>query len=143
MDVQERAAIAEVEHAAQAWAVAIQRRDLPSLEGLLAAEYVLQAPGLGRMPRASWLTALPDYEITSYSFDEIRVHMYGETAVMQSRYRQQATYRGEDRSGELFLTDVWVRRHGRWQVVARHSCFAPPVASVPVASAASSRRSEV
>ena len=53
----------------------------------------------------------------------MRVNVYGETAVMRSHYKQHATVQGKDRSGELLLTDVWVKRDGRWQVVARHSSF--------------------
>lgn len=40
---------------------------------------------------------------------------------MRSRYEQQATVFGEDRSGAMLVTDVWVKRDGRWQVVARHT----------------------
>jgi hypothetical protein len=45
--------------------------------------------------------------------------------MVRARYRQQATVAGQDRSGAFLLTDVWVRRDGRWQVVTRHSSHVP------------------
>ena len=51
-------------------------------------------------------------------------HIYGDTAVSNSRYLQKATYKGEALSGAFYLTDVWVKRDDRWQAVTRHSSFA-------------------
>ena len=47
--------------------------------------------------------------------------VYGNTAVVVSRYRQTAKLGNRDASGELRITDVWVRRDGRWQIVRRHA----------------------
>ena len=127
MEDEDRAAEAENEERAHEWATAIRAREAAALERLVADEYVPQAPGIGRMPRAAWLhAALHAYEISSFAFDDVLIHVYGDTAVMQSRHQQQASFEGEDRSGALFVTDVWVRLAGRWQVAARHSSFAPP-----------------
>ncbi|MBA3393287.1 MAG: nuclear transport factor 2 family protein [Deltaproteobacteria bacterium] len=112
---------AEIRAAATAWAEAIQRRDVEAASRILGDEYALMAPGLGEMPRAKWLEGLPMYVVHSYEHTDVRVHVYGETAVMRSRYKQQATVFGKDRSGEMLVTDVWVKRDGRWQVVARHT----------------------
>ena len=120
-DVAKVQAEAEVRAAATAWAEAIQRRDVEAAGRFLGAEYALMAPGLGEMPRAKWLESLPSYVVHSYEHTDVRVHVYGETAVMRSRYKQQATVFGKDRSGEMLVTDVWVKRDDRWQVVARHS----------------------
>lgn len=114
---------AEVRTAFDAWSNAIARRDVAAAEAFLAPEYALMAPGIGEMPRDKWLAALPDYVIQSYEFSDVKLQIYGETAVVRSRYRQQATVFGKDRSGAMLVTDVWVKRDGRWQVVARHTSF--------------------
>jgi len=36
-------------------------------------------------------------------------------------YQQTALLYGEPRSGDFLITDVWARRNGSWQVVARSS----------------------
>ena len=111
----------EVREAAQRWSDAIANRDVATAEQILGPEYALMAAGLGEMPRDKWLAALPEYVIHSYSFDDVKLHVYGDTAVMRSRYHQNATVFGKDRSGAMLVTDVWVKRGGRWQVVARHT----------------------
>ncbi len=113
----------EIRTASAAWADAIARRDVVAVEHILGAEYSLMAPGLGEMPRATWIASLPEYVVHSYAFHDIRIYVYGEAAVMRSRYEQRATVFGKDRSGEMLVTDVWVKRDGRWQVVARHTSF--------------------
>jgi ketosteroid isomerase-like protein len=111
----------EVRAAAVAWSDAIQRRDVEACERILGAEYALRTSGLREMPRATWLASLPEYVVHSYAFTAITVDVYGETAVMRSTYTQSATVFGVDRSGEMLVTDVWVKRDGRWQVVVRHT----------------------
>ena len=116
----------EVRAASAALNDVILRRDVKAAELILGAEYSLMAPGSGETPRAKWLATLPDYVVHSFEFNDVKVNVYGETAVMRSRYKQSATVFGKDRSGELLLTDVWVKRDGRWQIVARHSSFLEP-----------------
>lgn len=116
----------EVRAAAAAWSDAIYRRDVEAAGNFLAPEYALMAPGIGEMPRDRWLELLPLYVIESYEFSNIRVQAYGDFAVMRSRYSQKAIVAGKDRSGSLLITDAWVCRNGRWQVVARHSSFVEP-----------------
>ena len=58
---------------------------------------------------------------TAPEFLDVRVRVYGDTAVMTSRNLLRATFDGKDWSGDHALTDVWVRRDGCWQIVRRHS----------------------
>jgi ketosteroid isomerase-like protein len=113
----------EVRAASTAWTDAICRRDVDAASLILGAEYALMATGIGEMPRAAWLATLPDYVTHAIEFFDVRIHVYGDTAVMRSRCKQSATVFGADRSGEMLVTDVWVKRDGRWQVVARHTSF--------------------
>ncbi len=111
----------EILRRANEWMEAVRQKDIEALESMLAREYMLQAPGIGRMPRDQWLGAIDVYDIRSFEFDDVQVHIYESTAVMRSRYTQEATYQGGDRSAEFLVTDVWNRRDGRWQVVTRHT----------------------
>ncbi len=111
----------ELRAASSDLAAIIERRDVAAAERILGAEYALRAPGIGEMPRAQWLAALPEYVVHSSELNDVRIDVYGETGLMRSRYKQHATVFGKDRSGELLMTDVWVKRDGRWQIVARHT----------------------
>jgi hypothetical protein len=65
--------------------------------------------------------------LVSYVPDEMRVYLYDDTAVVFGRVT--TTYRnkeGKEGSSQSRFTDVFVRRDGRWQLVAGHSSRIPP-----------------
>jgi hypothetical protein len=49
------------------------------------------------------------------------VDVFGDTGVIHARYSQVANFESTNLSNVFRLTDIWARRDGRWQVVARHS----------------------
>lgn len=103
---------------------AVQEHDRKRLDELLGAEFSLQGAA-GELDRDAFLEAASGpYEIADYAYDEIDPEVYGNTAVLVSRYRQRASLAGRDLTHELRVTDVWVRRHGRWQIVRRHATIA-------------------
>jgi ketosteroid isomerase-like protein len=105
----------------------VQRHDTDRLEQLLAREFKLVGRTGRAWPRREWLEkAAGPYEIDDFSFEEIDVDVYGDTAVLHCRYRQQGRLDGSDLSGTFILTDVWVRRYARWQLAHRHSTLEPP-----------------
>lgn len=100
---------------------AVVRHDRERLEELLAAEFTLNGAA-GVLDRDEFLEAAAGpYRIDEFSYDELDPEVYGNTAVCVSRYRQVARLDGRDVSGDLHMTDVWVRRDGRWQIVRRHA----------------------
>lgn len=100
---------------------AVQEHDRARLEELLADEFTLDGAA-GRLDRDGLLEASAGaYEIEDFAYEEIDPDVYGATAVVVSRYRQQASLDGRDLSMRLRMTDVWVRRDGRWQIVRRHA----------------------
>jgi ketosteroid isomerase-like protein len=126
--VGERTVEEEILGAEREWLDAIRGKDAARCERILAPEYTLFTVGpwgAGHLPRARWLEVLRDYDLAEARFDEHRVLSFGDVAVFQARYWQRATVRGADRSGEMLLTDVWVRKGGSWQVVARQTTPSP------------------
>ena len=108
----------------QAWAQAVKERDLPFLDQLLDSEFTLTTgrPGFEVATRRQYLDVTRDrYVIDWFAFEQLEVRVYGEAAVVRSRYRQRGTMDGADRSTAYLMTDVWVRRGGRWIPVARHA----------------------
>jgi hypothetical protein len=104
----------------------VQRHDLDRLEQLLGREFKLVGRTGRGWSRHDWLEkAAGPYEIDDFSFEEIDVDLYGDTAILHSRYHQSARLDGGDLSHAFILTDVWVRRAGRWQLVHRHSTIDP------------------
>jgi len=103
---------------------AVHEHDLPKLEQLLAAEFTLNGAA-GELDREAFLEAASGpYEIDDWAYEEIDPETYGDTAVIVSRYRQTARLDGRDLSFPMHVTDIWVRRDGRWQIVRRHGTIA-------------------
>ena len=107
------------------WATAIQHQDTAAMSRFLTDSYVLaiavQGQPLQLVPRDAWLSALKDYQTESFHVDDSRVHVYGATAVVYMLFTQKASVRGQDRSGQFAITDIWVKQAASWQVAERHS----------------------
>jgi hypothetical protein len=104
-------------------AEAVKARDIPLLERHLGQEFTLTTgrPGAEVRSRSEWLDVTrDDYVVDSFDFDDLVVQAYGDFAVVRSRYRQAGSMAAQDRSGAYLMTDAWVRRDERWQLVARH-----------------------
>ena len=100
---------------------AVQEHDPKRLETMLASEFTLLGAA-GELDRAGLLEAATgSYEIEDFAYEEIDPEVYGNTALVVSRYRQTARFDGRDVSARLHMTDVWIRRGGRWQIVRRHA----------------------
>jgi hypothetical protein len=100
---------------------AVQTHDVGRLETLLAREFTLLGAA-GELDRTGLLEAAADrYKIDSFGYEEIDTEIYGNTAVIVSRYSQTGRLDGRDVSAEMHVTDIWVRREARWQVVRRHA----------------------
>ena len=114
---------AQVEQAAREWMAAATRRDLDACGGFLGEEFTMVTNRGSHIDKAQWLHNMGQRVGGDEppQFLDVQVRVYGDTALMTSRNVLRATFDGKDWSGELYLTDVWVRRDGRWQVVRRHA----------------------
>ena len=100
---------------------AVAEHDVGALERMLAAEFTLQGAA-GQLDREEFLAAAGGpYEIDEFAYEEIDPEIYGNTAVLVSRYSQVARFGGRDLSRRMNVTDIWTRRDGRWQIVRRHA----------------------
>ena len=123
---------AQVEQTAKAWMEVAERRDRSALERFLADEFTMVTNRGSLIDKGQWLENMLERvgrDVTLPEFLDVRVRVYGDAALMTSRNILWATFDGKDWSGELYLTDVWVRRDGRWQLVRRHASNLVPGAS--------------
>jgi hypothetical protein len=103
---------------------AVSEHDLARLDQLLAAEFTLQGAA-GQLDRIEFLEAAAGpYEIDEFAYEQIDPEIYGNTAVLVSRYSQVARFEGRDLTHRMHVTDIWTRRDARWQVVRRHATIA-------------------
>ncbi len=103
---------------------AVSEHDLVRLGELLADEFTLQGAA-GQLDRRAFVDAAAGpYEIDEFAYEEIDPEIYGNTAVLVSRYSQVARLEGRDLTHRMNVTDIWTRRDGRWQIVRRHATVA-------------------
>jgi hypothetical protein len=103
---------------------AVSEHDVDRLERLLASEFTLQGAA-GQLDRAAFLEAAAGpYEIDEFRYEEIDPEVYGNTAVLVSRFHQVARLDGRDLTHRMHVTDIWTRREARWQIVRRHATVA-------------------
>ena len=104
------------------WVNAIVTKDTATLDRILAEDFNGTTPEAFDYPKTM---AIDDIKTGAYSVDsmvlnDVSVNTYGDTAVSFTSQQEKSRYAGKDRSGHYRFTDVWVKRDGRWQVVASH-----------------------
>ena len=101
------------------------RRDKAYFEKIEADEFIFTDSGGGLTNKTEDVSSFDkpagENKLVSYTPDEMKVTVYGDTAVVTGRFT--SIYRGP--KGEATLrsrfTDVFVKKNGRWQIVAGHS----------------------
>ncbi len=114
----------------KSFARAIKSQDTMQTKHFQADTYFLAYTVQG-MPIQAWLNLLKDYVTESYSIDDIKVNVYGKTAIAMLMFTQKATVRGQDRSGQFVLTDIWNKSANGWLIAERHSTRPGPPVSMP------------
>jgi ketosteroid isomerase-like protein len=117
----ESSAQSEIAALEREWMAAWISRDRAVCDRILGDDFILTSARGTLMSKLEWLAgAMGPIVGQSFDWDELQVRLFGDAAIVHARTRQSASVAGQDWSGQFLLTDVWVRRAGRWQVVSRH-----------------------
>ena len=95
-----------------------KKKDTAAFARIMADDFSEITAGGEIINKAAVLAGIPNYTIESYSVSEISARVFGDTAMMTLRAEARGTYQGTDVSGDFRETIVWVKREGRWQMVA-------------------------
>jgi len=63
----------------------------------------------------------PKYFVSNH-LNDVKIRFYGDSAVAQGN---ESWERKNDERGRFVWTDTWLRRNGRWQIVAAEDLIAP------------------
>jgi ketosteroid isomerase-like protein len=101
------------------WTEAGLKKDVATLDKILADDWVGQGI-TGFATKAQALADLKsgDSKQDSITLGEMKVRVFGNTAVVTGSDDEKTSYKGKDTSGHYTWTDVFVKRQGRWQAVA-------------------------
>lgn len=113
------------------WMGAWCKGELDVCAKLMAEDFVMVSERGRLVGKEHWLEmAARRYKCAHFAWEDIRVRPFGRVVIVHARGTQQATLDGEDRSGTLLVTDVWVDREGSWQVVSRHGTGPLPASAM-------------
>ena len=118
----EDAIVATISQLEKDWVAAIEKQDTATVERLLAEDFVGTSPTAHTFTKTQAVDDLKSarYVVEKMALDEVSVNVYGTTAVSFTSQEERSKYDGDDTSGHYHFTDVWVKKDGRWQVVASH-----------------------
>jgi ketosteroid isomerase-like protein len=115
--------VAEILAAEQAWAEAFRTLDLAIIAHLMADEYTIIQPGGVTAGKAQTLASLRSdrrhWEIAQS--DQYDIRLYGDTAVVIGRWTGKGVNHDLPFDYQARYLGVWVKRDGRWQMVADQS----------------------
>jgi len=95
------------------WFEAIVHQDTATLDRILADDYISTAADGTVLNKEQSIARIKagGLPVKSYTTDEVKVRVYGETAVITGH----SVWNGQT---EIRQTEMWVRKQGRWQAVS-------------------------
>lgn len=110
----------ELLKANQAYDEALVRGDAAALDRIYAAEFVYTTFDGEVRDRTQQLafTKSGDLRLESGQSDEVKIRVYKNTAVMTGRFTAKGQLKGKNISFRERYTAVWVKKDGRWRLVA-------------------------
>jgi ketosteroid isomerase-like protein len=101
----------------QQWAEASMKRDTATVERIVADDFVGVDPSGAYFRKADELADVGKNEgdYVSAKSEDVTVRFYGNAAVAQG---SESWQKRSGERGRYVWTDTWIRRNGKWQIVA-------------------------
>ena len=114
-DVQEQLKKLETDRSA-----AIVKGDVETLEKQTSDDYTLINMNGQMSDKSQMVNAFKtgQSKLTSDDLSDLKVRVYGNTAVITGKADVKGTLAGNDATGQIMFTRVYVKKNGRWQSVA-------------------------
>ncbi len=110
------------------WAASVATGDSSTVERILADDFSGVDPKGRTYDKASMIadTRKAAEFFASNKLDEVKVRFFGDTAVAHG---SESWVRRNGERGRFVWIDTWLKRDGRWQIVAAEDLSAPPTAT--------------
>ncbi len=119
---------ADIRQSESDWAESVVANDAGVLERILADDFVgVDIDG----SHCSKADAIKDYrsqpsEFASNHLNEVEIRFYGDAAVAQGN---EGWKKKNGAAGKFVWTDTWIKRGGKWQIVAAEDLVPPAVST--------------
>ncbi|HYY72870.1 MAG TPA: nuclear transport factor 2 family protein [Candidatus Bathyarchaeia archaeon] len=118
---QEKADVATIRTMEAKWVEAYKQRQIATVASLLADDYVItQEDGsvYGKVGFISYSAGSLRVDVAEAS--GLKIHMHDNIAVVTGAYHEKGVQGGKPYDYHDRLTDVWMKLHGKWQLIASH-----------------------
>ncbi|MGZ6315508.1 MAG: nuclear transport factor 2 family protein [Candidatus Limnocylindrales bacterium] len=124
----EHAVIVEAEILAfsVAWDAALVANDADAVAGFMADEwvYVGETGATPKVDLIGWIAAGRLMHDSMRMVNQPRIAVYGDTAMLTCRKASTGSWDGTFYAADEWISEVYVRRHTRWQCVLSHKSSA-------------------
>ena len=101
------------------WMEGFKNRDEAVLNRVLADDFIFTDDEGQTFNKAQYVeAATKTIKVESYSLDDLTTRVYGDTGVVVGRWTGKFTIDGKPSGGDFRFTDTFVKRQGRWRVIA-------------------------
>jgi len=100
--------------------VTLIKGDPSASERYMADSFIFTAPDGTVSTKAQGIADMKSgaLKIESSKIEDMKVLVYGDTAVVTYKTTDKGTYKGRDLSGQYRWTDVFVKQNGKWQLIS-------------------------
>ena len=104
------------------WVDALMKSDTAGLDSVFADTYVDTDEHSQRNDKQGVLSVLKsgDLKIESIKLSDMKVHVYGDAAVVIGSAAQVGNFKGQPLTASIIFTDTFIKQNGRWRAVASH-----------------------
>jgi ketosteroid isomerase-like protein len=105
------------------WNEAQVNRDSAALDQLISSRFVNTEYDGEVSDKQKFLADIRDplFKPTLATIQDVKVTLYGDTAIVIGSYHTQGTYQGKPYDHVGRFTDTWISDMGKWQCVASHT----------------------
>jgi uncharacterized protein (TIGR02246 family) len=117
----------EVRRLERAWLDAYEKHDVASMTEIVADDFTITFPDGSIQNKTQIVDSLKRGGASAMKFrtENVRSRAYGDTVVLIGLVVSEWTQDGKPMTDRSRYTDTYVRRNGKWQVVASHLSAAP------------------
>lgn len=114
----------EVRKLERAWLDAYEQHDAKAMNAIVADDFIITFPDGTKQTKPQLMDSIkaPPNPANPQKFytEDVQARVYGDTVILTGRVVSEFQRDGKPVKEQMLYTDTYVRRNGRWQVVASH-----------------------
>jgi uncharacterized protein (TIGR02246 family) len=115
----------EVRKLERAWLDAYEQHDTKAMDAIVADDFTITFPDGSMQIKAQIIDSIkaprnPSSPAFKFYTEDVQARVYGETVILIGRVVTEYVRDGKTMKEQNRYTDTYVKRGGRWQVVASH-----------------------